>query len=196
MSDTDQDVKLKLSLLLDNRLAPEDHPELLEQLIHDRTLRTAWARYNMIGDAIRAPESGLAGEAFALRVSRAIEQEPPPVAVMPENTAPRTHGQPRELHRPPRESRRRPRANSRLGWALAASLAGFALVMGYNEPNSGLNNIDLVLEQNRGSVVQYPPEETAEARYNDYLMTHNEASYLTGSSGMLPHARLVSSPGR
>jgi len=185
MNTTNQELKLKLSLLLDNELSSAERHGLLDRVNEEPRLRQAWARYNLIGEVIRSEKALFAGDDFARRVSSAIAQEPPAVAVLP--------GRPARTS--PEMSRKARVISARSGLAWAAALAGFAVVIGYSASSPDLSRIDLALQQ-KDTTLEQSREALADARFNDYLMTHNEISSQVGSTGMLPHARLVSSPGR
>ncbi|QFY42903.1 sigma-E factor negative regulatory protein [Candidatus Methylospira mobilis] len=185
MNTTNQELKLKLSLLLDNELSSAERHGLLDRVNDEPQLRQAWARYNLIGEVIRSEKGVFAGDDFARRVSRAVAQEPPAVAVFPGRSA----------RSSPEPSRKARVINARSGLAWAAALAGFAVVIGYSGSTPDLSRIDLALQQ-KDATLDQSQEAVADARFNDYLMTHNEVSSQVGSTSMLPHARLVSSPGR
>jgi negative regulator of sigma E activity len=185
MSNTNQELKLKLSLLLDNELSPAEHSEVLDCVVDDPALQTAWARYNLIGEVIRAEKGVFAGDDFVSRIHQTVAQEPSPVVVLSARPVQSSLKQARKPHF----------FSSGIGLALAASLIGFAIVMGYSVTNPDMSRVDLALQQ-KDTTVDVSQEALADARFNEYLMTHNEASYLVGSTSMLPHARLVSSPGR
>jgi sigma-E factor negative regulatory protein RseA len=201
MNTTNQELKLKLSLLLDDELSPTDQHEVLDRIADEPKLRSAWARYNLIGEVIRAEQGIFAGDDFARRISQAVAQEPAPARVLSERALPervvlteRVLSE-RSVQSSPKSARKPSLFNRRAGFAWAAALVGFAVVMGYSATNPDLSRIDLALQQHDTSTDQ-SQEALADARINDYLMTHNEVSYLVGSTSMLPHARLVSSPER
>ena len=184
MNNTNLELKLKLSLLLDDELSPAESAGVLDCVVDDPALQTAWARYNLIGEVIRAEKRVFARDDFASQINQAVAQEPPFVAVLERSARPVLKQAPKVRF-----------VSGRTGLAWAAALAGFAVVMGYSVTNSDLSRLDLALQQ-KDTTMDQSQAALADARINDYLMTHNEASYLVGSTSMLPHARLVSSPGR
>lgn len=173
MSDRDKELKLRLSMLLDGELDGRDNPRLIERIEHEEELKQTWSRYNLIGQAMRSPRGMMVDDEFSRRISAAIEKEPTVLA-------PRRAGGP--------GSERRQRV---VGFALAASLAGVALMVGKSVMDHGG---DLVA--NLGSqqtVAMAPANDTAsDGQFNDYLLSHNETAYMAGSAGMLPYVRSVS----
>lgn len=66
-----------LSRLMDGELSPDEAKRLLESLCADTQLRSQWAAYHVVGDALRSHE--VAAEhsaAFCSRVADAISREP------------------------------------------------------------------------------------------------------------------------
>jgi sigma-E factor negative regulatory protein RseA len=173
MADRDKELKLRLSMLLDGELDGRDNPRLIERIEHDEDLKQTWARYNLIGQAMRSPRGLMVDDEFARRISSAIEKEPTVLAPR------RGIGS---------SSERRQRV---VGFALAASLAGVALMVGKSVVDHGG---ELVANLGSGQAVAMAPanEKVAEAQFNDYLLSHNETAYLAGSAGMLPYVRSVS----
>lgn len=68
-----------LSAMIDGELDDSQAAFLLRRLGHDEALRAASGRFHLIGDCLRR-HPGLApvGDGFALRVTRALAQEPAP----------------------------------------------------------------------------------------------------------------------
>jgi len=67
----------RLSRLMDGELSPDEANRLLESLCVDTELRSHWAAYHVVGDALRSHE--VAAEhsaAFCSRVAVAISREP------------------------------------------------------------------------------------------------------------------------
>lgn len=77
-----------LSALVDDELGDEELAALLEACQQDEAALGCWSRYQLIGEALRAPASGAAGEApgadlaFVSRLSQRLAQEAvvPPLA--------------------------------------------------------------------------------------------------------------------
>ena len=67
MADRDKELKLRLSMLLDGELDGRDNPRLIERIEHDEDLKQTWARYNLIGQAMRKP-AGKRALLFTLEV--------------------------------------------------------------------------------------------------------------------------------
>lgn len=97
-------MKTRLSGLVDGELEARDAEVVLEAVKHDAELRERWRHYQLIGDALKG--GGALHRDITVRVMAALEDEPVVLA--------------------PRRSR--PREWSRTVLALAASVAGVALV--------------------------------------------------------------------
>jgi sigma-E factor negative regulatory protein RseA len=178
MTEPNKEMKMRLSLLLDGELHARDNPRLLDKIETDAELKAAWGRYHLIGDVMRASGRVAVDQDFAARVSAAVRAEPTALA-------------------PKRSSKAPGDLRSRIAhFALAASLAAAAVLVGKSltdhagELNAGPQ---AVAQAPVGQPTPQAVENTAEARFNDYLLMHNETAYLAGSAGMLPYARLVGS---
>jgi sigma-E factor negative regulatory protein RseA len=178
MTEPNKEMKMRLSLLLDGELQARDNPRLLDKIATDAELKAVWGRYHLIGDVMRAAgRHGAVDQDFAARVSAAVRAEPTALA-------------PRRSGKAPSDLR------SRIAhFALAASLAAIAVIVGKSLSDGGSISAPQAVAQ---APAEQPPtpqavESTAEARFNDYLLMHNETAYLAGSAGMLPYARLVGS---
>ena len=175
MSDHDKDLKLRVSMLLDGELEGRDNPRLIERIESDESLKQAWARYNLIGQVMRTPGGLLADEDFARRISSAVEEEP---AIL----APRCR------------SASNPEVRQRVvGFALAASLAAVALMVGKSVIDHGGELYANLASTQSVATVTTGSDTVADAQFSDYLLTHNETAYQAGSAGMLPYVRSVSS---
>lgn len=178
MTDQDKELRMRISMLMDSDLDGRDNPRLIDRLEEDEELRATWARYNLIGDAMRSPGGPVADKDFAARISAAIADEPTVLA-------------PRAM---PSKATVRPGI---MNLALAASLAVAVVLVGksVNEhtevflaashggstaPGDAANTVELA-------------ENQAESQFNDYLVMHNETAYMAGSAGMLPYVRLAGS---
>jgi hypothetical protein len=130
-----------------------------------------------MGDVMRSPRVIVADTEFAQRVSAVIRDEPTILA--PKRTSQGVGAVMR---------------NKLVTYAMAASLVGLAVLVGKS-----------LTDQFVGSPMSPPTvsatdsntlesiEKMAEAQFNDYLLVHNQSSYMAGSAGMLPYVRLVSS---
>ncbi|NMG74040.1 sigma-E factor negative regulatory protein [Aromatoleum diolicum] len=67
-------MKDKLSALLDGDLDEQSAPPVLDSIRRDRSLRTEWGTYCLIGDLLRGDRDGSSG--FVGRVMAEIESEP------------------------------------------------------------------------------------------------------------------------
>lgn len=168
-------MKEQLSSWLDNEFDDRDMARLLAAVKDDEEMKSTLARYNAIGHVIRTGSAGAGGTDLWKRVSAALDEEP--IVLAP---------------RPAAASRSRQRLVS---YALAASLVAAALVVG----KSFLNNAQHVfavptpmsLAQQSG-LDRIRGVTTAQSRFDDYLLVHNESAQLAGTGGLLPYARLVS----
>lgn len=173
MADRERELKLRLSMLLDGELDGRDNPRLIERIESDERLREAWTRYHLIGQAMRAPQGLSVGDDFARRVRQAIDREPTVLA-------PRA--------RPGSSTEGRQRI---VGFALAASLAAVALMVGKSVMDHGGELYSNLVSTQVAATVP-PSDSVADSQFSDYLLTHNETAYLVGSAGMLPYVRSVS----
>ena len=79
-------MKDKLSALMDGDLDEHSMRPVLDALRRDASLRTDWATYSLIGDALRGEVAG--SPDFAARVMASIEAEPTVLAPRPVAPAP------------------------------------------------------------------------------------------------------------
>ncbi len=100
-----EDILEQLSSFMDGELADGNHRELVEACANDDGLRGKWARYHMIGNTLRSGLPERFPKGLPDRIAGVIDGEPAIVA------------------RPQRRVRFRPA----LAWAMAASVAGFAV---------------------------------------------------------------------
>ena len=178
MSNDNKELRQRVSMLLDGELNARDNPRLIEKIESDEALREAWARYNLIGQAMRAPAGLVVNDDFARRVNSAIREEP---AIL----APRG--------RSAWGSELRQRA---IGFAMAASLAVVAVMVGKSVVDHGGElYANLGSAHAVASVDVKNADNLTDAQFDDYLLTHNETAYLAGSAGMLPYVRSVSAGG-
>jgi len=168
-------MKEQLSRLLDDEFDGRDVSRLLAAIRDDEEMKSTLARYGAIGHVIRTGPSSTAESELWKRVSAALEDEPAMLA-------PRSPRAPVLRHR-------------LINYALAASLAGVALMVG----KSFLNNAQQVFAvPAQASAAKHPAAErirgvaAAQSRFDDYLLAHNASAQLAGTGGLLPYARLVS----
>ena len=162
-------LKEKLCLLLDNELSPDESLSLLHRIETDPEVRKQWVRYSLIKEAMRSGRILIPDNRFVDRVSSALADEPTVVA---------------------------PRSGTR-GWrervvtgALASSLALGAVLIA-----KSLNHSPLIQESNfltLANLMGTPTQVPMDSEFQDYLLTHYQAAYSAGASGMLPSVRLVS----
>lgn len=168
-------MKQQLSSLLDDEFDDRDRSRLLAAIRDDEELKSTWARYHAIGHVIRTGSAVRDEAELWKRVRVALEEEPTVLA-------PRLRETSRWRHR-------------LVSYALAASLAGVALMVG----KSFLNNAQQVFAGLAQASAAAPPATdrirvvaSAQSRFDDYLLVHNESAQLAGTGGLLPYARLVS----
>ena len=167
---------MRISMLIDEDLRGHDNPGLISQIENDEEMRATWERYQLIGQVLREPQGMFADTDFAKRISMAVAEEP--VILVPKL-----------------RSKMAQTIRSKSGaLALAAVLSGVAIMLGSKvvdqaDPwaNSSIAATDRS-ELHDAAVTA----DNSDARFNDYLLMHNETAYMAGSAGMLPHVRLVS----
>jgi len=181
MQGDDHELKQRISMLMDSDLNARDVPRLIERLGSEAPLKTAWARYHMIGDGMRNRTVFFADERFASRISEAIEKEPTILV-------------PRQLRAAEPVMRHKV-----VNLALAASLVGLAVLVGksLNDASDGLYRMAQHDDAAPAEVIDAQAANwnnggVADAQFDDYLLTHNETAVMAGAAGMLPNARLVS----
>ncbi len=174
----EQNRVIKVSMLLDDELNEEEALSLLEQIESDDGLKEKWFRYNTASLAMKS-DSTVALEADLVdKVRRAIAREP---AVF---SAPTAH-------------RKSSRIYSIFAGALAASVVIAAVIVVNKQSADMSGNAGAMMVANKDVELplhQAQPAEarSSEARFNGYLLNHNESAYSMGTLGMLPYARVVS----
>lgn len=203
----------QISTLIDDELSASERTGLLKQLKQTPELGETWARYHLIGDAIRGESVQADILGIAQRVSAQIADEPAIIAAPRpgERSSGKDKGQRVHWMRPS------------IGVALAASVAGAAIMV---LPDFSTNLVDtpdtapvqvaetapplfmpepdaLQLISAAEAPHSYSPSsgmhwknlsqpETV-SRLNRYLIDHNElASPAAGMTGVLPYASFVS----
>lgn len=169
----------QLSLLMDGRLSTAAGHRLLAELRDDADLRAAWARYHVIQDGLQDRLPARVSPGFAARVSIAIEQEP--VAFSP------------------RTIRLRDWRRPLFGMALAASVAGAAVVAaGLLRAGRGSLGEDLALVGTTVEQATLPiatlywnQEPARPARLTAYLVNHSQVPYHLPVRGVAPQFRFT-----
>lgn len=165
---TENSLREKLSLLLDEELERNESLWLLSRIETDPALAMQWRRYNLIHETMRSNPALLPDSGFVGRISASLVDEPTVLAPTPA------------------KHRHRERA---VTVALAASLAMVAVLAGKSlhdySPMGGANS--LLASTADTTQASIDPE------FRDYLVTHYETAYLSGAQGLLPSLRLVSS---
>ena len=177
-----------ISALMDGELNEAETGRLLDQLQRDAGLRTCWARYHLISDALRSDLTGHIKHNVADRVIRALASEP-------------THLTPRRLTSHP--TRLTPRLFKPLaGLAMAASIAAVAVIslqttapLQNSSPANlaGLSSVSPAAQVagTAGRSRWSTGRPSVESKLDIYLANHNQYSMSTEMQGMLPYVRIV-----
>jgi sigma-E factor negative regulatory protein RseA len=170
----------RLSSFMDGELSEKEQRTLLEACAHDDGLREKWARYHLIGTALRAGLPEALPRELADRVALALESEP---AIL---------------------VNRRPRVRIGPALAMAASVAGFTFfgLGGWrpSAPGPGLTTEaapDVVAAGERGEEI--PPGavlwsgegEDAPGRLTAYVLLHNRYDGSLSGPEVSPYFTLV-----
>lgn len=163
----DEDLRQKISLLVDDQLPTSDALALFERMRTDRELSALYSRYLLASASLRSPEAAVGHPGLAERVHRALAAEP--TVLVP-------------------GWRRAKTRETALSVALAAVLAGVAVMVGKSvvEQPAGIESSRFVAQAGDSSA------ERADPKLNNYLVTHNETSYIAANGGLLPYLRVVS----
>ena len=182
-----------VSALLDGETAHLSE-KVLRAAVEDEQSRASWARYQLIGEAVRESshldQQALASSTFAEKVRSQIEAEPTVLA--------------------PKSSRERqaPRYLQPIaGLAIAASVAGMAVIgIQQMSPSEGeavqplsvanLDAAEQVLAASAASDSAETPEleidlEEHKRRLNSYLVNFNEQRAGLGMPGVNPYVRII-----
>ncbi|MCR4302560.1 MAG: sigma-E factor negative regulatory protein [Sulfuricaulis sp.] len=172
-----EDMKEKLSALVDNELNDLDERRVLTALEQDAELRNTWERYHLVRSALRQDMDTLLSPEMAKRVAARIEMEPANVA-----------------------SFRRQKITRFVGtFAIAASVAAIAIagVQFLNRPDSA-PVASLAVNQpapekiiRAGTTRWDRKEPETESALNSFLVEHNEFASSSGIGGMMPYVRVV-----
>ncbi len=178
MSNTD-DMKEKLSALVDNELDDLNERRVMAALEKDPGLRQAWERYHMVRSALRQDLNMFVPQDMATRVAARIGMEPASTGFF-----------------------RRQKITRHAGtFAIAASVAAIAIasVQWFNRPASAplapLAAVQPAPDNfiragtTRWDMKQKEPE--AESALNAFLVEHNEFASSSGIGGMMPYVRVV-----
>jgi sigma-E factor negative regulatory protein RseA len=176
MSNTD-DMKEKLSALVDNELDDLDERRVMNALEQDIELRHTWERYHLVRSALRQDMDIILPRENAARVATRIEMEPVNVASFLRQKITRLVGT----------------------FAIAASVAAIAIagVQFLNRPDSA-PVVTLAASQpasekiiRAGTTRWDMKEPETENALNHFLVEHNEFASSTGIGGMMPYVRVV-----
>ncbi len=180
----------RLSSLVDDELSQNEIGGEVQKLSKSENARECWARYHLIGDAMRRELGPLHSTGLAQSISQRLQDEP--VVLAP--AAFKRAG----------SSRRK----TLTGLAVAASLAVVAVVLTPQMIGPG------GVESQPAVAVQPPPAEgrtyfvtqdgtrwellkkpAVESRLNSYLVNHQERSPASKVKGIMPYATFVSYDG-
>lgn len=176
MSNTD-DMKEKLSALVDNELDELDERRVMKALEKDAGLRQTWERYHLVRSVLHQELDALVPSGMAARVAAQIESEPANVVL----------------------SQRRRTARIVGTLAMAASVAAIAVaaVQWFNRPVVA-PTAALVAAQpapenfiRAGATRWDAKEPETESTLNTFLIEHNEFASSSGIGGMMPYVRVV-----
>ena len=167
-----------LSALADGELKGDELEHGLDALRHDPELQQSWQSYHLVRDALSSNLNEGVSTQLHLRIAAAMEDEPTILA--PQAT-------------------KRPWAKQAAGLAIAASVAGIAIigVQQMNGVESGPGAQQLAEKQ---EYIRMAPTLVAEKTekpmqggeaLDRYLVNHNEYSANSGIQGMLPYVRIV-----
>ena len=194
------DTHERVSAFVDGELQGPAHERVVDALYESPVLCRKWARYHLIGDAVRGIEPFPGADAIAENVSAALSDE-------------------RIVHVKPRPRHRVLRPLS--GLAIAAAIAGIAILGLHRLDDGGAQSRTVAgVSRSEPAVVGSVPTEAkrtasrvasaaappagpqatrlqwsdvapdVEARLNVYLVNHNEYAGI-GMRGVLPYVRIV-----
>jgi sigma-E factor negative regulatory protein RseA len=167
-----------LSALADGELQGDELQRGLDALRKDPELQASWGAYHLVRDSVSSNLNDEVAPLLHRRISAALEDEPTILAP---------------------QARRRPWVKQAAGLAIAASVAGVAVigVQQMNVADSGPAVQPLAQQQ---EYIRMMPTLVAEgenkpAQNNEaldrYLVNHNEYSANSGIQGVLPYVRIV-----
>lgn len=163
-----------LSAWVDDELGEEERAFLYRRVCHDDALRDKWARYHLIGDALRGVAMIPVGDDFANVVIEAIDDEAPAVAA---------------------KSRRR--AGVVVGSVAAAlavlAVSGVFMTQGDMAPTTAgtVAVADVSSEPGNNNASLRQAHAALERRLDAYLADHNALLARSGRSGMMPFVQMA-----
>jgi len=181
-------MKEKLSAFMDGELDHSESLDLIKELHSDVELRCHWQRYNLYASALRDEVSPVLSAGFSEKVILKLAQEPVQLA-------------------PAAMPKRRRLAGPIVGFAVAASLVGIAVLLQkpvindaseeqasnvakVSVPELPLPKSELSSAEN-GLIVANSKNENVRERINRLLVEHNEYNPAGDMTGMLPYSRFV-----
>lgn len=163
----DEEIRLKVSLLVDEQLPVNEAMDLMARMRSNPELAAVYSRYLMAGESLRAGGKAVGGGCLAERVRAAIADEP--AMIVPVWKRGKTREQLVSL-------------------ALAAALTGVAVLVGKTVFQQPERWTPAALLAELGGA----PTGKNDANLNNYLVTHNETAYIAANGGLLPYLRVVS----
>lgn len=176
MSNTD-DMKEKLSALVDNELDELDERRVMKALEQDAELRQTWERYHLVHSVLHQELDMLVPSGVATRVAAQIAQDPAASVSFRRHKIGRIAGT----------------------LAMAASVAAIAVaaVQWFNRPDTAPVP-SLAASQpapdnfiRAGATRWDVKEPETESTLNTFLVEHNEFASSSGIGGMMPYVRVV-----
>ena len=178
MSNT-EDMKEKLSALVDNELDNLDERRVMAALEKDADLRRTWERYHLLRSALHRDLDVLIPRDMAERVALQIGMEPAGIGSFPRQKITRYAGT----------------------FAIAASVAAIAIasVQWINRPASTPVTTLAAVQPAPENIIRVgttrwdmqQKETEAESALNAFLVEHNEFASSSGIGGMMPYVRVV-----
>lgn len=168
----------RLSALMDGEI----DDTVLSRLQQDEELKSRWMRYHIIRDVLSGHSAEIPSMNLAVRVSRALEDEPTVLAPVA------------------RSSRIQHLMKQAAGFAIAATVATVAIVsiqttsVTDNQINptplasaSADNDVRVVTSKQKQRL-----DTAVESKLSSYIVNHNEYSVTARMQGVLPYTRIVS----
>lgn len=174
----DEDMKERLSALVDNELDELDERRVLSALADDTALRSTWERYHLVRAALRQDLEMVVTHDMSQRLAQQIAAEPSVEVTF----------------------KRRRLAHLMGTFAIAASVAAIAIVgvqwlqqpVNAPLPKIADNNLPVQAKLVRSGVTRWDTKEPeAENALNAYLVEHDEFASSAGIGGMMPYIRVV-----
>ncbi len=168
-----------MSMLVDDELDSEEALQVLSQIRNNPELREKWNRYQSMSYSLRHDSVVLPKPTFFDAVNQALESEATVIGPMIANE-------------------KRVQNIPAVVLALAASVVGVAIFSWSNfatnleTPLKSTVAAQTVESPATVQKVQLAKAPEVPERLNDYLITHDESTYSSGTQSMLPYARVVS----